>query len=155
MWSNFVKRGAKLVYNQYNPLVKQYMNLSKQYRNAIGLKPLNNVYRNKEQISFVFKKPSGNVSLRNIPRIYEINVPNRYKRSEMTHGLQVSNMGGGGFYSIAASAYALPFIEDKELLTILKKARNNRNNAILKMLRQRGLKNVGPLLLGYVRKPSN
>jgi len=71
---------------------------------------------------------------------------------EIPHGIQLTNGVGGGFIYTAASAYALPFIEDKELLKILRNARNKRNIAILKGLNN---KNLGPLVLGYVRKPSN
>ena len=153
MWSNFVFRGAKLVYNQYNPLVQKYMNLSKQYRNAIGLKPLNNVYRNKEQISFVIKKPSGTIRLRNILRNSNLNNKiGEYKMHEIPYGIQISNGFDERFIYTAATAYALPFIEDKELLKILRNARNKRNIAILKGLNN---KNLGPLILRYVRKPSN
>ena len=152
VWRNFIRRGIKLVYDEYNPLVQKYMNLTNKYRNKLGLPAINRMYPPTNQLPFKFKKATGNETIPRYNNANLLRILRGYGSFNRPHGVQIAYGGGGGFTNVTPFAIMLRLTPDRELLNMLKPERNRRNTAILASLRRIGLANVGKKLVHNVRR---
>jgi hypothetical protein len=140
MWRNYVLSAAKLVYNEYNPLVNKYLNLTNKYRNAVGLgpRPINRRYWPTQGLHFTISKESSDRTRPKTNNAELRRMLNGYLMKNTPRGIQMSSGFGGGFSHTYASAFMPVLIKNKELLNILKQARNKREVTILASLRKGG-----------------